>query len=165
MRTIFQAFVDITMDYTLPFHGIGTSWCRTNATGIIPLSRGTLSIFRDGCWSGGANVTVHTGKTDSVLTYYDRHHSGVPATEVFSENDSFDWIFVSYRLHDISMFSVEEYATNLKQRLTELQCWRNGTGKPPKLVYLGLWAQNMVEKPLQWKWSASNTRAASLLQQ
>jgi hypothetical protein len=163
MRTIFQAFIDIATDYTSPFPGITTSWCKKNVSNLAINDRAELSIFGDGCWSGGANLTTFGSNSNSTLTYYDRHHSGQSVSDILSEAEPLDWIFVNYGLHDIGMFTLEQFKANLRDRLTELKSRRTKTGRPSNLVYVGLWAQNIAKKPIGWKWSGSNTRASDFI--
>jgi hypothetical protein len=163
MRTIFQGMIDIATNYSSPFPGIATPWCRKNITRLAINERSELSIFGDGCWSGGATFTSNTDKSKSILVYYDRHHSGQSINEVFNPTERVDWIFVNYGLHDIGMFTVEQFAVNLKDRLIELRGMRINTGSPPNIVYVGLWAQNIARKPLSWKWSASHKRALAFI--
>ena len=81
MRTNFQAFVDIAVNYTSPYPGIDHNWCGQNITDMEIGGRAKLSTFGEfdakiGCWHGGANVTVRTDESDSILTYYSLLHSG-----------------------------------------------------------------------------------------
>jgi lysophospholipase L1-like esterase len=163
MRTTFQAFIDIATNYSSPFSGITTSWCKKNVSKLVINDQGELSIFGDGCWSGGANFTTFTGNSHSTLTYYDRHHSGQSVNDILSETETLDWIFVNYGLHDIGMFTIEQFKANLRDRLMQLKSRRTETGRPSNLVYVGLWAQNVARKPIGWKWSGSNTRASDFI--
>jgi len=163
MRTIFQAFIDIATNYSSPFPGISGSWCKKNVSKLVINGRAELSTFGDGCWSGGANLTTFIGNSNSTLTYYDRHHSGQSVNDILSETETLDWIFVNYGLHDIGMFTIEQFTANLRDRLTQLKSRRTKTGRPSNLVYVGLWAQNVARKPIGWKWSGSNTRASDFI--
>ena len=44
--------------------------------------------------------------------------------------------------------------------------FKNGTAtfeSPPRLVFVGLWAQNAARKPEDWYWSGSNKRTSEFI--
>jgi hypothetical protein len=69
MRTNFQAFVDIAVNYTSLYPGINHDWCGQNITDMEIRGRAKLSTFdaKMGCWHGGSNATVHADILYSLL--------------------------------------------------------------------------------------------------
>ena len=61
MRTTFQAFVDVALDYQFPYHGIREKWCGRNGTQHFG-GLGSLTIDGNGCHSGHASFLLSLGQ-------------------------------------------------------------------------------------------------------
>lgn len=165
MRTTFQAFVDVALDYQFPYHGIREKWCGLNRTQFFD-GLGALTIAGDGCWSGNGTFSLFLEEKNVTLSYLPIFNAGQTTIDALVDAgllEKYRHVFINYGLHDISMYSKDRFQTLLQSRLERLSASRARMQTPCKITYLGLWAQRLSKKPIDWIWSGSHKRTEAFL--
>lgn len=68
IRTTYQAFIDVAIDFQYPWHAIGNNWCGFNGTQHFP-GLGDLLINGEGCWTGNVTFTLILEEKNVTLSY------------------------------------------------------------------------------------------------
>lgn len=166
MRTTFQAFVDVALDYQFPYHGIREKWCGRNGTQHFG-GLGSLTIDGNGCHSGHASFSLSLGANNVTLSYLAMWYSSQTTLDILVDAgllDNFSHVFINYGLHDVSMYTRDRFQVHLTARLERLAASRGRMATPRNIVYLGMWAQRLSKKPVDWIWSGSHKRTEVFLE-
>jgi hypothetical protein len=122
VRTTFQAFVDVALNYQFPYHGIREKWCGRNGTQHFK-GLGSLTIDGNGCHSGNASFSLLLGEKNVTLSYLAMWYSSQTSLDTLVDAgllENYSHVFINYGLHDISMYTTDRFQVHLKSRLERL---------------------------------------------
>lgn len=163
MRTTFQAIIEILTSGKNPYKGQYPGvdkWCGRHVSNLR-IGKGILNIFGDGCHGGGATFILPDTHTE--LHYFSSFQAIHPVIRKFVDGldalfhkQSYDLILAGYGLHDVN-YPISTFHSDMFRVTDSLRSVHEGP-----ILFLGVWAQNIARKPIEWKWSGSHTKTRAV---